>query len=251
VKPNHFLEISTEEGIIRPRRNKNDPPVGPDVILAFIKADLDYLISLCPGQKIHSYDQGFFRFHKSILDSGAGLIIAGPMVGAPQAVMAMEKLIALGGQRFWVIGWCGSLQAGLKIGDLIIPTSAVSEEGTSAHYPIRQTRPEADPELCDRLVNTLHSNRIAFQKGRVWTMDAPYRETPSKIKIFQQKGVLAVEMEMSALITLALFRKVSLAGLLVISDELAGLRWQPGFNTLALNKGSHLACQALMQTLVT
>jgi len=223
--------------------------VDPDVILAFIKTDLDYLMRLFPDQKAQSYDQGFFRFFKFALDYPAGITLAGPLLGAPQAVMAMEKLIALGGQRFWALGWAGSLHPEIKIGDCIIPTRAVCEEGTSAHYPILQTDPQTDPGLGARLADALHAGRTAYHQGPVWTTDAPYRETPLKIEAYRQQGILAVEMEMSALITLALFRAVQVSGLLVISDELAELKWKPGFHSAALKNGSQLACRSLLKAI--
>jgi nucleoside phosphorylase len=36
-------------------------------------------------------------------------------------------------------------------------------------------------------------------------------------------------MEMSALLTVAAYRKVSFGGLMVVSDELAALKWKTGF----------------------
>jgi uridine phosphorylase len=248
---NHHFTPKTElqEGLIQPRRNKNDPLVDPDVILTFIKADMDYLLSLCPNQNIKLFDQGFFRFGKLVFEPHAGITVASPLLGAPQAVMAMEKLIALGGRRFWALGWCGSLQPQIKIGDFIIPLNALSEEGTSTHYPITQAHPQTDPELNDRLTKALEPVQTVLHKGPVWTTDAPYRETPQKIKTYQQQGVLAVEMEISALITLAHFRNVQAAGLLVVSDELGKLKWKTGFHLPALKTGSQSACRALVQAI--
>jgi uridine phosphorylase len=246
----HFTpEIGPQEGIIQPRRAKTDPSVDPDVILAFVKTGLDYLISLFPNQKAQSFDQGFFRFFKFSFDHQAGITLAGPLLGAPQAVMAMEKLIALGGRRFWALGWCGSLQSEIKIGACIVPTRAVCEEGTSTHYPITQANPETDPELGAHLADTLRAGQVAYHQGPVWTTDAPYRETPLKIETYRQQGVLAVEMEMSALITLALFRAVKVAGLLVVSDELAGLKWKPGFHSAAFKSSSRQACCSLLKAI--
>ena len=37
------------------------------------------------------------------------------------AVMALEKLIALGAKNIIVCGWCGSLSQKLKIGDILLP----------------------------------------------------------------------------------------------------------------------------------
>ena len=52
------------------------------------------------------------------------------------AVLTLEKLVALGARALIVYGWCGSLNASLRIGDVLLPTWAVSDEGTSAHYPV-------------------------------------------------------------------------------------------------------------------
>ncbi len=79
---------------------------------------------------------------------GVPLALVGPMLGAPQAVLVLEKLIALGVTEVMAVGWCGSLQPDVKIGDLVLPTGAFSEEGTSPHLPHRKssawTIPKAD-----------------------------------------------------------------------------------------------------------
>jgi hypothetical protein len=53
-------------------------------------------------------------------------------------------------------------------------------------------------------------------------------------------------MEMSALITLAIYRAVKLSGLLVVSDELSDLKWHSGFQRLELKKTSRLAGEVLL-----
>lgn len=82
--------------------------------------------------------------------------------------------------------------------------------------------------------------------GRVWTTDAPYRETLSKVTSYQHQGVLAVEMEMSALMTVAAYRGVKLAGLLVVSDELFNLTWHAGFKNPVFKTKRELAAQTLL-----
>jgi purine-nucleoside phosphorylase len=63
----------------------------------------------------------------------------------------------------------------------------------------------------------------------VWSTDAPYRETVRKILFYQKKGILAVDMESSALFTVAHFRRIQLATVLIVSDELFTLEWVHGF----------------------
>ena len=93
----------------------------------------------------------------------------------------------------------------------------------------------------------LNKNGQAFLKGEVWTTDAPYRETPEKIEFYQKRGVLAVEMELSALMTLALYREVKLGGLLVVSDELFDLKWHTGFSNPKLKRTSRYAGELIMR----
>jgi uridine phosphorylase len=237
-----------EEGLIRPMKRRNDPPAGTDVLLALIPKNFDHLVNSVQGENPVFYDLGFFKMCPVL---GGSISLCGPFLGAPQAVMGVEKLIALGAERVWVYGWCGSLQPDLKIGDLVIPTEAVSEEGTSRHYSVGQRPVRTDEALNHRVEAALKEGGYAFRKGTVWTTDAPYRETPHKVKAYRDKGVLAVEMEMSALMTLAVFRSVRLAGLLVVSDELFDLKWRTGFKDSKFKDTSRGAAELLLQAIAS
>jgi uridine phosphorylase len=238
--PNH------DEGLIRPRKGKTDPDLGPDVIMVMIGSDLDLLAKTSQAQKIEHSHMALYDLYRIEDGLEGSFALSGPFIGAPQAVMGMEKLIVLGVQRVWVLGWCGSLQPDLRVGDLVLPTNAISEEGTSQHYPVAEKIPRADEELCQMLDDALKKKGQYFVRGTVWTTDAPYRETPMKVKTYQEKGVLAVEMEMSALMTLAMYRDVKLSGLLVVSDELFDLKWHSGFKSPALKKTTGLAGNVLL-----
>jgi nucleoside phosphorylase len=222
-------KINTQEGIIRPMRRKSAPELGPDVLMVMGTYDLDYFVSLKQGKDSALTKMGFFNLYQIKDGPNLSFTLAGSFLGAPQAVMGMEMIIPLGAKRIWVFGWCGSLDPTLRIGDLVIPTRGISEEGTSQHYPIGERPPETETSLNEILAEALEKVGQSYRKGMVWTTDAPFRETPSKIKDFQARGVLAVDMEMSALMTLAIFRDVKLTGLLVVSDELFDLKWNPGF----------------------
>jgi uridine phosphorylase len=145
--------------------------------------------------------------------------------------MVLEKLIALGARMVLALGWCGSLQSSLTIGDLVLPTTAVSTEGTSGHYPLDGQPPDPNPALCGMMRELLAVAPLRWQEGAVWSTDGFYRETADQVKGFQAQGVLGVDMEMAALFTVARFRGVPLAGLLVVSDELATLTWHPGYRS--------------------
>jgi purine-nucleoside phosphorylase len=225
-----FLSLASlnHDAVIQPRKGKSDPAIGPDALMVVISQDLARLSKLKP---MDCFDQGFFKIFRMKEVESRSTSLAGPFLGAPQAVMVMEKMIALGAKRIFIFGWCGSLQPDLAIGDIVIPVHAISEEGTSKHYPIGRRKPGTDQELNRILERALDEYGLPFRKGTVWTTDAPYRETASKVKTFGEKGVLAVEMELSALMTLAVYRSVKLSGLLIVSDELFELHWHRGFSS--------------------
>ncbi|MFO7737497.1 MAG: nucleoside phosphorylase [Desulfatiglandaceae bacterium] len=239
--------IPSDVGIIQPVRGKGDPEVGPDALMVLIPSVLDYLVRLTEGETVQTNGNGWVRLYRATVGSRPPLTLSGPFLGAPHAVIGMEKLIVLGAKRIWVLGWCGALQADLKIGQLLIPTGAISEEGTSAHYPISGRPIESTATLNLMLEETLKQKQLPFSKGRVWTTDALYRETPEKVKAHKKSGVLAVEMEMSALMTVAIFRSIAMAGLLVVSDQLVDLTWRPGFSKPALRKHSRDAGEVLLR----
>lgn len=238
--------MKNEEAIIQPGKGKSDPDVGPDLIAVMIPEELSHLLSQYEKAEIRSRDYGFFKLYLLPGKGNSRLSLCGPFVGAPQAVMGIEKMIALGTKRIWALGWCGSLQAGLTIGDFLIPTGAISEEGTSKHYPIGNRRIKPDEGLSCFLEKALQNKGHSAKKGPVWSTDAPYRETQYKVKEYQRKNVIAVEMEMSALMTVAIYRSVKLAALLVVSDELFDFKWRKGFSDPKFKKRSHLAADLML-----
>ena len=88
---------------------------------------------------------------------GSHVALAGPMLGAPQTVLVLERMIALGARKFIALGWCGSLRSDVRIGDIVLPSGAISEEGTSAHYPGVECAPSS--ELFNSLKSALSLNR--------------------------------------------------------------------------------------------
>ena len=233
-----------DRGIIYPVKGKREPFTGTDALMIMMSSELTYLARTANAHEVSFNDRDLYQLYQTVDKSGMPLTLSGPFLGAPLAVIAMEKLIALGAKRIWALGWCGSLQHNLRTGHIVIPTDAVSEEGTSEHYPISGPL-KSDSRLNHMLEKALIQQDMPFSKGKIWTTDALYRETPKKVREHQANGVLAVEMEISALMTLALYRSVSMAALLVVSDELFDLKWRPGFSSLLLKKNTHTAGKIL------
>ncbi len=86
---------------------------------------------------------------------------------------------------------------------------------------------------------------LSFHEGLVWSTDAIYRETRKKVEHFQKKGVLAVEMELSALFTVGSCRNVEVTGILVVSDEVATYKWRTGFKERDFKKARRAAVEVI------
>jgi len=122
------------------------------------------------------------------------------------------------------------LQRDLEIGHLVIPTQALSEEGTSSHYPLPEGMvARADKKIVQLCREMGQKKKFKVAWGKVWTTDALFRETRGKAKRYSEMGLLAVDMEMSALFTVSAYRGIELGGLMVVSDELSSLKWKTGF----------------------
>ncbi len=154
----------------------------------------------------------------------------GPILSSPVAVMALEKVVACGAKNIFAFGWAGSLQEKCKIGDILLVSSALSEEGTSPLYNPEEKQPQAGTEAYHCYKQILMDSHVTFQEGAVWTTDAPYRETRQKVFDYQKKNICAVEMEISAIYTVGKFRNVSVAASVVISDEVFHPKWKAGFH---------------------
>lgn len=214
--------------VIEPMRGRSEQPLPAAGLLVFTPQDIQLVLQSFPSGPERLRKLYLAEVYRGILHDRE-IAIVGPALGAPQTVMILEKLIALGLQDVVALGWCGSLQPHVQIGDVVLPTGAISEEGTSVHYPLGSAQPGPAPGLLGALGEALTRSNLKTHAGCVWTTDAPYRETASKILTYQQEGVLAVEMEVSALFTVARFRNIRLAAALVVSDDLHTLQWLHGF----------------------
>ncbi|MCL2789755.1 MAG: nucleoside phosphorylase [Desulfobulbus sp.] len=223
--------------IINPARSKGEPQLPAIGILSVNPADSTGFPSLVRRHSLVRH--AIFHAH---LQSNDLFFLAGPAVGAPMATICLEKLIALGARRILVYGWCGSLHPALVAGDLFIPTGGLSEEGTSAHY--QGTTGNDDDILRLRLIDAL-TEAGSFSRpkqGRIWTTDAVYRETREKVERYGAQGILAVDMEYTALRSVAAFRQISLAAVMLVSDELFHQDWAPGMH---LKRFRHRSRQVL------
>lgn len=156
---------------------------------------------------------------------GRKLVVFHPGVGAPLAAGFLEEMIALGCRKFIACGGSGVLDGEIAVGHLIVPTSAVRDEGTSYHYLPPGREVDASPEAVAAIESVLQARNCAYVVGKTWTCDAIYRETPEKVRRRRAEGCLAVEMEAAALFAVARFRGVICGQLLYGGDDVSSEEW--------------------------
>ncbi|MDX1611071.1 MAG: STT3 domain-containing protein, partial [Candidatus Thermoplasmatota archaeon] len=106
------------------------------------------------------------------------------------------------------------LNGELAVGHVIVPASAVRDEGTSYHYLAPSREVAATPAAVAAIERTLGKDNVDYVVGKTWTTDAIYRETPGKIALRRQEGCLTVEMEAAAFFAVARFREVTVGQIL-------------------------------------
>jgi uridine phosphorylase len=171
-------------------------------------------------------------------------------IGAPAAVMTLEELIPCGVETICEIGVAGGLQEFLRPGDIIVVTEAIRDEGTSNHYLPCKVKVTSSPTLRKTLTAQLKVQKIKHHLGPVWSTDGVYRETKSKFLKFRDAGVMAVNMETSAVFALAKYRKLEAASAQVISDVLTENGWLQAFEEQSVRQSRHALIEAALNTLI-
>lgn len=194
--PGNMLELA--------RLQKNLPPmVAPKGCLLDFDGELiDFLMvngeaaleSSWPCFHTHLYR---WRFN------GQDYGIIGGTVGASFAVLVSEELFALGCQSLVTISSAGLISDNLHPPFFLLIEEALRDEGTSYHYLPPARFAQADHLLVDTVAQQLRENGLPVIRGKSWTTDAPFRETSNTIHARQEEGIIAVEMEASALLAMA------------------------------------------------
>ena len=225
------------------------------VILGYQRSLFDYVVANHKTRRADGYFGAHVRFIENLPggpDVGAptSVAVAGDFgVGAPAAAVMLEELIAWGVREFVSMGTAGSLRLDLPPGSLVLCDGAYADEGTSSHYSAGGGFNRPDSGLTEKLADALRRNGLDFRTGPSWSTDAIYRETPLEVVGYRDMGALVVEMEASALFSVAHFRSVPIASCFSISDTLAELAWRPEFHSETTKEGLEKLFQAALSAL--
>jgi uridine phosphorylase len=147
---------------------------------------------------------------------GADISVTSTGIGSPSAAIAVEELARVGVETYIRVGSCGAIQPEMDVGDLVITTGAVRQEGTSAEY-VREDYPAvADNEVVAALVAAAERLDYDYHTGLTMSADSFYAGqgrpgfegfeaagSASLVEELQDANVKNIEMEAAAILTIA------------------------------------------------
>jgi uridine phosphorylase len=186
--------------------------------------------------KVGDY-RGFVTYTGSV--NGIGVSACSTGIGCPSAAIVVEELARIGAETFIRVGTTGSLQPNVEVGDIVIASAAVRTDGTSRNYVPVEYPAVADFNVTAALVQAAQRSKRKVHLGTVLTSDAFYGDMDN-LKRWNKFNVLSVEMECSAIFTLADLKRLRAGAILAVdSSPLMGVgkgEFEPGQKTGELDK---------------
>lgn len=208
--------------------------VGTDALPAvcFLEFDgdlTDWLVEQGIAAPFHSWA----CFHTTMFSldlEGTRCGIIARTIGGPYAVLIAEQLRAAGVRLIIGLTSAGRVAPDLALPGLVVASSAIRDEGTSYHYLPPGQDANCPQELTVPIARELARIGMPVRTGKVWTTDAPYRETEVQLERWAGQGALAVEMQAASLFAFGQARSVQVAVVARVSNAVdhAGSQFDTG-----------------------
>ncbi|ETI70813.1 nucleoside phosphorylase [Neobacillus vireti] len=154
---------------------------------------------------------------------GIPVLVTSTGIGGVSAGIAIEELKNIGIKVMIRIGSCGALQPHLRLGDLVIASGAVRNDGASYSYINKAYPAIPHPELLFHVMNAAKKNRATNHIGIVRCHDSFYTDKEQDIdNYWSEKGILASDMETAALFVIGGLRGIKTASILNVVVEKEG-----------------------------
>jgi purine-nucleoside phosphorylase len=151
---------------------------------------------------------------------GIGISVQTTGMGGPSAAIVCEEMANLGAKVLIRLGTCGGTRADIRPNDLVIATAACPLDGTSREYVGGDPyAPAATFRVVRALVEAAERLSAPHHVGPVVTEDALYLVREGYNEKWARRGVLAQEMEASAILTVAALRGLEAGCVLTVSNQ--------------------------------
>ncbi|MDR5591916.1 purine-nucleoside phosphorylase [Christiangramia sp. SM2212] len=168
----------------------------------------------------YSEVRGMFGYTGSY--KGKPVSVQATGMGIPSAMIYINELIREYEVKNLIrVGSAGSYQKEIELMDIVIAMSASTNSTINKdHFQMDDFAPTANFELFMKAVDHARNNDVNFKAGNILSSDTFYEDDPDTYKKWAKYGVLCVEMETSALYTIAAKFGVNALSILTISDSL-------------------------------
>ena len=169
------------------------------------------------GAKLVTEERGMLGYTGTY--KGVPVSVQATGMGCPSAAIVTEELVQLGARNLLRVGTCGGYHQEMELGDLVIATAATPADGTVSS--ITQGVPYAPVAHFDVVHAAYHAAESSRRRtfiGPIVTSDLFYDPTEEPASLWDNLGVLAVEMEAAAIFTIAAMRGVKAGCLLTVSN---------------------------------
>lgn len=167
------------------------------------------------ARKVAEY-RGFVTYTGKV--DGIDISACSTGIGCPSAAIVVEELARIGAQTFIRIGTTGALKPEIEAGDIIIATAAVRADGTSKVYVPAEYPAVAEFSVVSALVEAAKKLGVKVHVGNVVSTDAFYTDS---YDIWSKARALSVEMECSAIFTIAGLKGLKSGAILAVDGNLA------------------------------
>lgn len=153
---------------------------------------------------------------------GERVSVQGTGMGLPSLSIYVNELIKeYGVKKLIRVGSCGSIQEDLHVRDIVLAmASSTNSSMNKNRFKGMDFAPTADFGLFKSALEVSKEMKLDIKAGNVLSSDSFYTDDPDEWKMWASFNVLAVEMESSALYTLAAKYGVSALTILTVSDSL-------------------------------
>lgn len=178
------------------------------------------------------------------------LTVATTGMGAPSCAIVMEELINLGGKVLIRTGSAGGIDLKLNVGDVVIATASVRDDGTTPSY-LRETFPAvADFDVLAQMIQTGRQIKSDIQYGVVISQDSFYRPySDSEMNDFVNSGVKAIEMESGCVFIVAHYRGVKAGAIFALDGNVTLKAMKPEGHEQKFIEGENKAIEISLESM--
>ena len=153
---------------------------------------------------------------------GQRISVQGTGMGIPSISIYVNELIReYGVKNLMRVGTCGSMQEHVHVRDVILAQASCTDSGANRHqFGGYDFSPIASFNLLKSAYDKGIEKGLKLHVGNVFSSDIFYRDDKSIVEKLMEHGVLAVEMETTALYTLAAKFKRNALSVLTVSDHI-------------------------------